>query len=636
MVEKEKRIFKWLTSIGFVSFSCYHLYTTALGIPVSYLHRPLHVTLAIALGFLIYGARGKKNFGHPAWYDVILAGVALISFGSVAANYTANSERLIRVDPLSLWNLVVGGLGVMLILEIARRSVGWVLSAVAAIFLIYSQIGPLLPSLVAHKGFSIKDTIDYLSFGLEGIYSVPIGVSSTYIVIFIIFGTFLEKSGAGEVLMDLGRAIVGRYRGGPAKVAVLTSAFFGTISGSAAANVYATGTFTIPMMKRMGYSPTFAGAVEASASTGGQLMPPVMGAAAFLMADILGVPYLQICKAALIPAVLYFFSILVMVDFEAARLGLKGLETTSQPLLKDTLKRSYLLIPIFVLLAIMIMGYTPFRAAFVATGCAVFVSFFSSKHRMGFRRCFETLVLSGERTVLIASACAAAGLIIGIVTLTGIGLNISSIIITSSGGITLVALLLVMIASIIMGMGTPTTVAYIIVATLGVPSLEQLKFLSLPAHFFVFYFGVLSMVTPPVAIAAYAAAEIAKEDMLKIGFKAVKLCFVAFLIPFMFIYEPGLLMEGPWTTIFSEFTSALIGVIALAASFQGWFLRPLGFWMRIVFFLAAFMLIMPGLATNVVGLAVFLSFLGRLYLLNSRARTATHGGHVITKKEEKT
>jgi TRAP transporter 4TM/12TM fusion protein len=616
-----KSYVQWLTSLGFIAFTGYHLYTTAVGMPVSYLHRPLHVTFAITLGFLVYGVRGRKNLGHPAWYDLALAGMALVSFGFVTSLYSSTSVRLAMVDPLSGWELLAGGLGVFLILELARRSIGWVLSAVAAIFLLYSQIGPLLPALLAHKGFSIQDTIDYLSFGLEGIYSVPIGVSSTYIVIFVIFGTFLEMSGAGEVLMDLGRAIAGRYRGGAAKIAVFTSAFFGTISGSAAANVYATGTFTIPMMKRIGYSPSFAGAVEASSSTGGQLMPPIMGAAAFLMADILGVPYLQICKAALIPSILYFFSILLMVDFEAARLGIKGIEKKDQPMFKDVLKRSYLLIPILVLLVVMILGYTPFRAAFVATGCTVLVSFFS-KHRMGFRRCLQALITSGERTVLIASACAAAGLIIGVVTLTGIGLNIGSMIITSSGGNTLVALFLIMAASIVMGMGTPTTVAYIIVATLGVPSLERMNFPILPSHFFVFYYGVLSMVTPPVAVAAYAAAEIAQEDMLKIGYKAVKLCFIAFLIPFMFIHEPGLLMEGPWSTILSEFIFALIGVIALAASFQGWLFCPLNPWARIAFFLAAILMIVPGTMTNMAGFIIFFG-LGVLFYINKNRKLST-------------
>jgi len=618
MAERAPSPLEKLISLGFVAFSCYHLWTTAFGIPISYLHRPLYLTFALSLGFLIYDSKGKRHQGRPSWADMLLGLAALVCFGTVASLYEMTSQRLSMVDPLTPWQLLVGGVSVLLVLEITRRTVGWVLSAVVVLALLYAFFGPFMPHALAHRGFSIRDMIDYLNFGLDGIYSIPTGVASTYIVVFIIFGTFLEMSGAGDVLMDLGRALAGRFRGGPAKIGVLASAFFGSISGSAAANVYATGTFTIPLMKRLGYRPAFAGAVEAASSTGGQLMPPVMGAAAFLMADILGIPYLKVCKAALLPAILYFLSILLMVDFEAARTGLKGIEAADQPSLKEVLKRSFLLLPILVLLAVMLMGYTAFRAALIATASSVLVSMFSPKHRMGPRRILKALVVSGQRNVLIASACAAAGIIIGVVTLTGIGLNISSIILSASGGITLVALGLIMVASIIMGMGTPTTVAYIIVATLGVPSLRQLGFDALSSHFFVFYFGVLSMVTPPVAVAAYAAAEIAKEDMIKIGFTAVKLCFVAFLIPYVFIYEPALLMRGSWGRILVEFSSAVIGVVALAASFQGWFFGALGVLLRLGLFLSAVLLILPGLSTNLIGLCLFLVFSAVAYLRRPR------------------
>jgi TRAP transporter 4TM/12TM fusion protein len=375
------------------------------------------------------------------------------------------------------------------------------------------------------------------------------------------------------------------------------------------------------MMKRIGYTSTFAGAVEASASTGGQLMPPIMGAAAFLMADILGIPYIRICAAALIPSLLYFSSLIFMIDFEAARKGLKGLDPADLPPLRQALKRSYLLLPILVLLSVMIMGYTPFRAAFAATVSTLLVAFLSKKTRMNVRQIVEALKVSAERTVLIGTACAAAGIIIGVVTLTGIGLNISSIIITSSGGNTLVALFLVMVASIVMGMGTPTTVAYIIVATLGVPSLIQLGFDVLPAHFFVFYYGVLSMVTPPVAVAVYAAAEIAQADIMKIGFTAVKLCFVAFFIPFVFIYDNSLLMQGEWQRVIFELTTAMVGVIAISAAFQGWFFMKIGFILRAPLFVVALLLITPGLTSNLIGLAGF-CVLGLSAFFKSRRQDA--------------
>ena len=620
MSQKASIIYRWVTGACFTSFALYHIWTTAFGMPVAYLHRPVFLTFAMPLGFLIYSVGGRKHLDRANWNDLALAVLALICFGTITANFEVNAERMSMIDPLTTWQLVAGGLCVLLVLEITRRTVGLVLTLVALAALAYAFFGTYMPAMLAHKDFTLVEVIDYLNYGLDGIYSVPVGVASTYIVVFIIFGTFLEKSGAGDVMMDLGRALAGHYRGGPAKIGVLTSAFFGSISGSAAANVYATGTFTIPMMKRIGYSPVFAGAVEASSSTGGQLVPPVMGAAAFLMADILGMPYIQICAAALIPSILYFLSLLLMIDFEAARKGLKGMSKEEQPSLRETLKRSYLLLPVLVLLVVMLLGYTPFRAAFVGTLATVLVASFSSRTRMGLRKIINALEVSAQRTILIASACAAAGIIIGVVTLTGIGLNISSVIITSSGGYTLVALVLVMIASIVMGMGTPTTVAYIIVATLGVPSLIKLGFSELSSHFFVFYFGVLSMVTPPVAVAAYAAAEIAKANMMKIGFTAVKLCFVAFLIPYVFIYENGLLLQGSWSHILSEFVSALIGVVALAGAFQGWLLIMLGWLMRAALFASAILLILPGLASNLTGLVLFAG-LGAYTFIQKKQRT---------------
>jgi len=591
---------------GFILFAGYHVWTTLFGMPVAYLHRPVHLLFAVTLGFLIYSFKGRKRTGRTPLADILLSLLALTSFGTAVLIADKVAERLPMVDPLTAWELFVGAAGILLILELVRRVVGWVLTAVIIAFLAYALLGPYMPYVLAHKGFTWKQIVDYQAFGLEGVYSLAVGVSSTYIVVFIIFGTFLEMCGAGGVMMDLGRAMTGGFRGGPAKIAVITSAFFGTISGSAAANVYATGTFTIPLMKRTGYAPAFAGAVEAAASTGGQLMPPVMGAAAFLMADILGVPYLKVCAAALIPSILYFFSILMMIDFEAAKLGLKGLPREELPDVRKTLRRSFLLLPIPVLVVVMLLDYTPFMAAFIATLSAMAVSWFSPEHRMGPRRILKALELSGRRTVLIAAACAGAGLIVGVVTMTGIGLNVSSLVISASGGSTIVALLLIMVASILMGMGTPTTVAYIIVATLGVPALENLGFAALPSHFFVFYFGVISMVTPPVAVAAYAGAEIAGADMMRVGFIATRLCLVAFIVPFIFIYEPALLMAGSAPKVLLAFVTAMIGTVSLAGSLVGWYFRPIGWTFRLLLFVSSILMITPGLLTDLIGLAIFL------------------------------
>ena len=596
-------LIQWILRAGCLLFACYHVYTTIFGMPVAYVHRPVHVLFAVALGFLIYPGNKKRGV---APLDIILSLLAIGVFITPVLQADMIAERMVMVDELSPWQLFSGGAAIVLAMLLVQRVIGTALTVVCTLFLGYAFAGPYLPGALAHKGFIWSEIVDYISYGLEGLYSSAIGVSSTYIAAFIIFGTFLELCGAGEVMMDLGRALTGGYRGGPAKIAVITSAFFGSISGSAAANVYATGTFTIPLMKKCGYKADFAGAVEAAASTGGQLMPPVMGAAAFLMADILGVPYIEICKAAVIPSILYFFSIIMMVDFEAAKLGLAGVPRDQLPRLREVSKRLYLLAPIAVLVIAM-MWYTPFRAAIVASASAVLVSWFDKRSRLGPRRILEALAMSGRRMVLIAVACLGAGIVIGVVTLTGVGLNMASIVISVSGGYSLLALVLIMISSIIMGMGTPTTVAYIVVATRGVPALLQLGFPVLSAHFFVFYFGVVSMVTPPVAVAAYAGAEVAGGNMMRTAMIATRLCFVAFLVPFLFMYEPALLMVGSAGHVLQAFVTACIGTVALAGALEGWYMRMLTLPLRLILFIAAITLIIPGLLTDLIGLALFVS-----------------------------
>lgn len=596
------RAMQYVIFFGCLAFAAYHCITVILGMPVAYVHRPIHVMFAATLAFLVYPSNKKKGVSP---FDLVLAVIALASFIVPTVDAEQIAERLVMVDDLTPIQTVAGVAAILVVLVLVRRVVGTSLLVVCILFLGYAFLGGYMPGTLAHKGFEWYEIVDYLGFGLEGIYSSAIGVSSTYIAAFIVFGTFLERCGAGEFLMDLGRSLAGQYRGGPAKIAVITSAFFGTISGSAAANVYATGAFTIPMMKKTGYKPVFAGAVEAAASTGGQIMPPIMGAAAFLMADILGVPYLEICKAAVIPAFLYFFSILVMVDFEAAKLGLAGLPKEELPRLRDVLKRTYLLLPIAVLLGVMIMGYTPFRAAMVAVAASIVVSWGDKRFAIGPRRLIDILSTSGRRMILIAVACLGAGIIIGVVSLTGIGLNLAAVVLSISGGSKFLALVVVMLASILMGMGTPTTVAYVLVATLGVPALRELGFDLLASHFFVFYFGVISMVTPPVAVAAYAGAEVAGASMMATGLTASRLCTVAFIVPFFFMYDPALLMQGDdWLYILQVFVTATLGTIALAGAVERWFMRPLPLALSVLLFLGACALIVPGLITDLIGFGI--------------------------------
>jgi TRAP transporter 4TM/12TM fusion protein len=446
--------------------------------------------------------------------------------------------------------------------------------------------------------------MESLYFGLNGVFGIPIGVSATYIVVFIIFGAFFEKAGGGRAIMDFGKSVAGQFRGGPAKIAVVTSALFGTFSGSAVANVYGTGTFTIPMMKRLGYRPSFAGAVEAAASTGGQIMPPVMGAAAFVMAEFLGVSYTRVMAAAAIPAILYYLAIFVVVDLEAARIGLKGLSREELPRAKDLLRQAHHILPLVVLAWALISGYSPMRSGVLGVLATIALSFLRKEDRLTPRRLFEALVVSGRRTVMMGVATAVSGIIIGIVTLTGVGLNFVGLVVSLSGGIPLVSLVLVMIATIILGMGVPTTVAYIIVAAVVIPALKSLGFAPLPAHMFAFYFAVISMITPPVAPASLAAAQIAGAEFFQTGFTACRLGLIAFVVPFMFIYSPELLLIGTPAAIVLAAISSCVGVVALSMGVFGWFREKLPTLPRLLFAVGGLLLIKPGWITDLIGVGL--------------------------------
>lgn len=578
MVSENKILSFFLTGLSSV-FIAFHLFTAMYGTVPVQLQRSFHLSLAAMIGFLCYPCCKKLGI---RWWDVLLASFAALAFGYIALNFDRIALRQSLISPLSVFDLLMGASVLLLVLEMTRRVAGLVLSIVGCVALVYMFFGRYFPRMISHPGFSLQDIIDYQIYGLDGVYSMPLGISATYIVLFIILGTLMEYSKTGDVIMDLGKIAAGKYRGGPAKVACVTSAFFGSISGSAAANVYATGTFTIPMMKKIGYKPSIAGAVEAVASTGGQIMPPIMGAAAFLMAELLGIPYLQVCKAALIPAVLYYVSLILVLDFEAAKEGIKGLSRDQIPSFRSVVSRLYLLLPLVLLVTVLIRGYTPFRAAFLAILASFFLSMLRSETRFSLRSFFEAVFVSAKRTVMIAVACAAAGIVIGAITLTGIGLSLSSIIMTLSGGNLLLGLVLIMLCCIVMGMGTPTTVAYVIVATLGVPVMRNFGFDPIPSHFFVFYFAVLSMITPPVAIAAYAAADIAKEDAMKIGFQSIKIATVIFIIPFVFVFDRGLLFDAPVPTIIFRTSATLVSIVFFAGAATGWLFRRLNIFCRVL------------------------------------------------------
>jgi len=596
-----------IISILAISMALFQLYGGMFGAFESLLQRSIHLMFAATLGFLLYPISRKKTINERVSniINYSLSLISLIVFSYVIINNDQIIVRLPLVSTLSFFDKLFGVLAIFLLLELSRRVVGLALTIITGVFLIYALVGPLLPKLISHRGFFLWDVVDYLNFGTDGIYGIPLGVSATFVAMFIIFGSFFETSGAGNIIMKMGQALVGRLRGGPAKVAVLTSALFGTVSGSAVANVYATGTFTIPMMKRLGYSSSFAGGVEACASTGGQIMPPIMGAAAFVMANLLGLPYIDVCIAAIVPAILYFFSLFLTVDFESAKTGLRGLSSEEIPVWKDILKYIYLLVPIVILVYMIIRGFTPFRAAFIAILSIVALSFVRKETRFNIKKILRALDAAGKRIITIAIACATVGIIVGVTTLTGIGLNLSSAIVSLGGRSIFLPLILVMLSSIILGMGTPTVVAYIIAIILGGPALIQCGLAPLQAHMFVFYFAVFSMITPPVAIAAYAAAEIAKEDIMKTAIIATKIGFSGFLVPYLFAYNQALLLKGTLKEIVIALIVALTVVLLGVVALEGWtFNRKISNLERALSLVGIALLVCPSLTTKILGIIV--------------------------------
>src|SRR5512139_1563971 len=467
--------------------------------------------------------------------------------------------------------MVIGAIGTLLTLEAARRIVGLPIVVIASTFLVYAYLGPYFPGFLTHRGYSVERIVSHMYFTTEGILGIPLGVSATFIFLFILFGAFLEKTGIGKLFIDIANAIAGWAAGGPAKVAVITSALEGTVSGSSVANTVGSGSFTIPMMKKLGYRPEFAGAVEASASTGGQIMPPVMGAAAFLMAEFIGIPYIDIAKAAAIPACLYFAGIFIEVHFEAKRCGLKGKAWDQIPRTWTVLKeRGHLFVPLIAIIYILTEGCTPSRAALVGLVLSVVAGAIKKATRMSVPEIFNALEAGARGALGVAIACATAGIIVGVVTLTGLGLKMANGLVELAGGNLLFTLFFTMITSLILGMGVPTTANYIITSTIAAPALIQLGVHPLAAHLFVFYFGIIADITPPVALAAFAGAGIAKADPMKTGITATKLAIGAFITPYIFVYNPSMLwIDVTWYGFIQTLITSVTGMSLIGAAMIG-------------------------------------------------------------------
>lgn len=609
-----------------ILFSLFHLYTAAVGQYPPQIQRSVHLAFVLVLIYLLYPARATDSKHKLAWYDVLLAAAGATVCGYIVWNY---DTIVLDAGPPTQMDFIFGCAAVLLVLEATRRIVGLPITLVAIVFLLYAKFGNYLPGMMGHPGFSLKRIIGHMYLTTEGLFGMPLGVAASFVFLFILFGAFLHSTGLGKFFIDLALGAAGRYVGGPAKVAVLASGFFGTISGSSVANTVSTGTFTIPLMKSVGYRPAFAGAVEAASSTGGQIMPPIMGAAAFIMAQFLGVGYIEIAKAALIPAILYYLAVGFMVHMEAKRLGLKGIpkERLPKPLL--VLKQGgYLLIPIFVLIYLLINGYTPLKSAYYCILATVIISVVASNwkawagagpsnirlstaladcNRQAIRDTLLAMENGGRLALGVSAACACTGFVIGVVTLTGVGLKLANAILALSAGNFAFTLILTMLSSIVLGMGLPTTAKYIVLATIAAPAIQSFGVPQMAAHLFILYFGILADLTPPVALAAYAAAGIARAEPNATGFMAVKLALAGFLIPYIFCYNPALLMIGATNLeIVFYVGTAVIGIAALSFASVGFWLRDLFIWERILLAASAITLITPGIITDLIGIALLI------------------------------
>lgn len=606
--ESGYRVFhqKWLrilVSVVAVAFALYHMYAVYAVPFVTLQHRSLHVAVVLCLIFLLYPGWKKAPRKSLSLLDGVLAIVALGTAGYIFVYYM---EIVNRGGIPSTLDVIFAAITCILVLEASRRVAGWELTAMALIFVIYAYIGPYLPGDFGHRGYTLSDIVNYMYVTTEGIFGDATAVSASFIILFIIFGAFLSKSGMGTLFNDLSLSLAGNSKGGPAKVGVIASAVHGSINGSAVASVVTTGSFTIPMMKRVGYKPEFAAGVEATAAVGGQILPPIMGAAAFIMAETLGVPYISITIAALIPAIMYYFGLLVQVHLRADRDNLQGLSKSELPKIHDVLReRGHLLLPLIMLVLLLMMGYSPTLVAVFTIIATIVIAAFRKSSRMDFHDILQALESGVRDSLGVAVACAAVGITVGVFSLTGLGLKLANIILMMGSGSLFMTLLFTMIASIILGLGLPSIPCYIITATMAAPALATYGIDPLAAHLFVFYFGAIANLTPPIALAAFAGAGIAGSDPQRTGWVSCKLALAGFIVPFIFIYKPAMLIHDANVVdiIIATGTTAL-AVMALAAATEGFLFTRITWLMRAVLVAGGILLIFPEWLAMGAGLAL--------------------------------
>jgi len=603
----EKSIWKVVAVVG-ILLSLFELYTAGVVAMTAMRQRAVFLTCILILAFLtrpLYKGARQDRLTPALGVDIFLV---LVSVAVGAYIFIDLDGIFARQGDWSNWDITMGITLVLLVMEATRRVIGLNLTCIVAVFLLFGYFGPYMPELIMHKGYSIERMATTLSLTTEGIFGLPTGVAATFVFIFILFGAFLDKTGAGNFFIDLSYSITGRFSGGPAKTAVVASGFMGSVAGSAVANVVATGSFTIPMMKKTGYKPHVAAAVEAAASTGGQLMPPIMGAGAFLMAEFTQTPYLEIVKIAFIPAVLYFFSVILFVHVEAQKEGIWGQPKETLPKLGKTIKRGiHFIIPVGILITVLMMNYSPMMAGFVGVLAIYFTALLRKDSRISFTTLLKTLEQGARNAVVVAVACAAAGIIVGVVNLTGTGLRFSSLVVSLSQGIEVLALALVALTSLFLGMGLPVTASYIVLVILAGPGLMDLGIPLLTAHMIVFWYSQDANITPPVALESFAASGIAGSSPMKTAFTSWKLAKGLYIIPVIMAYHP-LLLNGPTWEVVETIGFSVFSITAFVVCLERYFMTPLNWVETIGFAVSALALIWPHESTNYLGFAAFLLF----------------------------
>ncbi|AOG50792.1 TRAP transporter permease [Brucella melitensis] len=631
-----------------IILSLFHYYTAGFGLLPEMIHRGIHLAFVLGLVFLVFPF-SRKGYDEPAKPSLLRPlGISVIDWGlAIIAVVAVIHVPLIPLDDLAFrvgnptsTDVVLGSLLILILLEATRRSVGWPLPIISVLFMLYALYGPSMPGILVHPGATVSQLVDHLYLTTQGIYGIALGVVATYVFHFVLFGVFATRIGLGQLFLDCAAWVAGRFAGGPAKVSIFGSALFGMISGSSVANAVTVGSLTIPAMIRLGYKRHFAAAVESASSTGGQITPPIMGAAAFLMIEFLNLPYTTIILAAIVPAFMHFFGVLMQVHFEAKRTGLRGMTKEEMPDLKEALKRDWpTIIPLVVLIAVLLSGYTPYLAAFWGITLCIAVGLLNPRKRMTIGEVFEGLRDGAKYALAVGAAAATVGIIVGVVTLTGVGFKISYIVTSTAAQLAtyfgtispvswfapqtltlLFTLVMTGMVCILMGCGIPTTANYIIMATIAAPALGLLGVEPVVAHFFVFYYGVLADITPPVALAAYAAAGMAGADPFKTGNTAFRLGLGKVLVPFVFVFSPSLLLVTSnfnWPDFFIAFFGCVIGITALGAALSGFFLVRTKIWENVLLIFAAMLLVAPEIYSSIVGLILLLPVVVR-HLVASR------------------